>query len=400
MPDARELQQLRRVDRAAAEHHVAGDRPLRRRVPPLRVLHADRARAVEQDLRHERAGLDVEVRPRPHRVQVGAGRGEAAPPVHVAVERREPLLPVAVHVVGERIARLLHRLEERAEQRARRGPALEHERTRVAAELVGPLGREAAFHALEVGEAVRVVPRLHAGVRRPSLVVERVPSLEDHAVDAARAAEHLAASVVDAPAVHVRLGLALVLPVVERAADRERQRRRHVDEDVPDVVGPPGLEHEHPVRGVRGQPVGERAAGGAAADDDEVVPPAHGEPPRSRARRREHAPHRAGPAPRPLPITQPCRLPAARPVRRTPGRVRPCHVSSSARRSPGSARAGSCPTRRSPCEGGSIVEVGRVRARGRDRRADRRRRVPDAGRRRPPRAHRARRSGGDRATRA
>ena len=88
------------------------------------------------------------------------------------------------------------------------------------------------------------------GVGAPPLVVQRVAALEDHPVDAARAAEHLAAGVVDPPPVHVRLGLGLVLPVVEATADRERQRGRHVDEDVPQVVGAAGLQDEHPVRRV------------------------------------------------------------------------------------------------------------------------------------------------------
>ena len=70
------------------------------------------------------------------------------------------------------------------------------------------------------------------GHRRPALVVEGVAALEDHPVDRRRAAEDLAPGVVDAPAVHERLGLGSVAPVVERAADRERQRGRHVQEDV------------------------------------------------------------------------------------------------------------------------------------------------------------------------
>ena len=53
----------------------------------------------------------------PDRVQVGAGRGEPATAVQVAVEAGEPLLPVAVDVVGERVAGLLGRLEERREER-------------------------------------------------------------------------------------------------------------------------------------------------------------------------------------------------------------------------------------------------------------------------------------------
>jgi hypothetical protein len=51
--------------------------------------------------------------------------------------------------------------------------------------------------------------------------------------------------VVDPAAVHERLGLGLVLPVIEAAADREGERGRHVDEDVEGVVGAAGLEHEH-----------------------------------------------------------------------------------------------------------------------------------------------------------
>ena len=88
-----------------------------------------------------------------------------------------------------------------------------------------------------------------------------------------RAAEDLAPGVVDPAAVHERLGLGLVLPVVEAAADRERQRRRHVDEHVEAPVGPAGLEDEDAGAGIRGEPVGEHAAGRSAADDDEVEAP-------------------------------------------------------------------------------------------------------------------------------
>ena len=76
--DARELQQLRRVDRAAAQDDLAGRRRARGRrarcvysTPTARV-------ALEQDLRDERAGLDLEVRPAHHRVQVRARRGQPA----------------------------------------------------------------------------------------------------------------------------------------------------------------------------------------------------------------------------------------------------------------------------------------------------------------------------------
>ena len=117
-----------------------------------------------------------------------------------------------------------------------------------------------------------VAPLLHARLAGPALVVQRVAALEDHPVDAGGAAEHLAAGVDDAAAVHGGLGVGLVLPVVEAVADRDRQRGRHVDERVDAPVGAAGLEDQDAGAGVGGEAVGERAAGGTAADDHHVVP--------------------------------------------------------------------------------------------------------------------------------
>ena len=187
----------------------------------------------------------------------------------VPVEGREAFLPVAVHVVGQRVPGLLHRGEERLEQRAGGRPALQHQRAVTAPVLVR--AGQAGLHLLEVRQAVRVVPVRHARVRGPALVVQRVAPLEDHPVDAAGPAEHLSPGVVDAAPVQVRLRLGLVAPVVEPVADREGQGGRHVDVHVPRVVRPAGLQDEYPVAGIGGQAVGEGAAGRASADDDEVV---------------------------------------------------------------------------------------------------------------------------------
>jgi len=227
--------------------------------------------AVGDQAGHHREGLDAEVLAPHHRVEVRPGGAEPATAVHVAVEGGEALLAVAVDVVGERVAGLLHGLEERAEQRAGRGSALQHQRAAAAAPLVG--AGQAGLHALEVRQAVRVVPGVHALVGGPALVVERVAALEDHAVDGARAAEHLAPCVVDLAAAHVRLGLRLVLPVVEPVADRVRQRRGHVDERVEPVVVAARLEHQHAGARVGGEAVRDRAAGRASPHHDEVVVP-------------------------------------------------------------------------------------------------------------------------------
>ncbi len=233
------------------------------------VVDTGDALALDDQAGDHRQRLDGEVLPITDGVEVGTGGAEPAAAVHVAVERREPLLPVAVDVVGERVARLLHRLEERPEQRGVRRPPLEDERAAAAAPLVG--AGEAGLHALEVGQAVGVVPGVHALVGGPALEVQRVAALEDHPVDAAGAAEELAARVVDLATSHVRLRLRLVLPVVEPVADRVRQRGRHVDERVDLDVGAAGLEHQDGRAGVGAEPVGEGAARRAAADDHEVV---------------------------------------------------------------------------------------------------------------------------------
>ena len=222
-------------------------------------------------------------------MEIGSRGAQPPAAVDVPIERRKALLAVAVDVVGELVAGLLDGPEEGPEQRAGGRAALEDERAVVAAKRVVRARGETGLHPLEVRQAVGEVPAAHPGIGRPALVVERVAALEDHAVDAARATQQLAPGVIDPPAVHERLGLGLVFPVVEPAADRERERGRHVDEDVRPVVGPPGLEHEDATRRVGAQPVGQGAPGRAAADDHEVVGLArHGRDASSAARAPRH----------------------------------------------------------------------------------------------------------------
>ena len=268
--DARELEELRRVERAAAADDLSAECALHDSAPSGDVLDSDCTRSVEDDLRRERARTNVEIGTVHHRVEVRARRAEAPSALDVAVEAGETLLAVAVDIIGQLVARLLHGTEEGVAEGIRGGPALDYQRSVAAAVLVG--AGDAGLHSLEVREAVRVRPLFHARIGRPTLVVEWVAALEDHSVDAARAAEHLAARVVDAAAVHEGLRLRFVLPVVEAITDGERQGGRHVDEHVESVVGTAGFEHEHARRRILAQAIRKHAAGGPAADNDEVVP--------------------------------------------------------------------------------------------------------------------------------
>ena len=74
-----ELQQLRRVERAAGQDHLAaGVRDARRAAVP--VFDADRAPALEQDAAGQRVGLDRQIGPPPRLPQI-ADRGRPAPAV-------------------------------------------------------------------------------------------------------------------------------------------------------------------------------------------------------------------------------------------------------------------------------------------------------------------------------
>ena len=242
-PDAGQLEELRRVDRPAGEDDLAAFDAFGAAALPLDV-DGDRAPPLEDDPGHERPRPDGQVLPATDRLEVRL-RGRQPPAVvDVAIERRETLLAVAVDVVGQVVARLLAGREEGLEQRVRGRTTFQDQRPVMAAPRIVGRGGQAVLHLLEVRQAMGVVPCLHPGIGRPALVVEWVATLEDLAVDARRAAEDLAARVVDAPAVHERLGFRLVHPVVVAAADREGQRRRHVDEDVESIVGPPGFDDQ------------------------------------------------------------------------------------------------------------------------------------------------------------
>src|SRR5207249_3943907 len=108
----------------------------------------------------------------------------------------------------------------------------------------------------------------------PALEVERISAREDHAVDTARSAEHFAACVIDPPTVHERLRLGSISPIVETAPDGHREGCRHVDEDVPAIIGLARFEHQdHAVRAlhVAGENTGGEAIFGGVRARDHLV---------------------------------------------------------------------------------------------------------------------------------
>src|SRR5215470_9903563 len=131
--------------------------------------------------------------------------------------------------------------------------------TGAAAILVAAAG--ACLRTLEIGQHMRIGPARQS-VAGPAIVIERVAADVDHGVERGGAAEHATARPIEATAVHVRLRLGLVRPIVSGVAEIVGERRRHLD--LPGTVLGAGLEQKYARAGLR-EPIGEYAAGRARA---------------------------------------------------------------------------------------------------------------------------------------
>ena len=263
--DAGQHQDLRRVERAAAEDDLALGVGVKR-LAALLIVDAGGALALHGDARDMGAHLDREILPLHRRMQI-ADRGRAALAVADGIlAAAEALARAAVVVVGDRQAGHARGFEPGGEHRVRGlGPL--HADVAAGAAILA-LAVLPALDALEVGQHVRIGPAERA-LLRPAVVVGRIAAGEGHDVDRGRAAQHLAAHLLDAAAVEVRIGLGLIAPVVHLVFVQLAEPDRDVDQRI--EVAAAGFEQQHARVRVLRQAVGEHAAGGAAADDDVVV---------------------------------------------------------------------------------------------------------------------------------
>ena len=237
--DAGQHQGLRRVDGAAGQDHLA----LRRARSCARrsaVFDADRARALEQDARHQRAGLDRQIGAPERRPQIADRRAAPTAVADRHLDAREAVLLGAVVIVGRRMAGLAAGVQIRLDQRVGVARVLDGERPVAAAIRV-----RAALPALlppEIGQHVRVGPARQA-VRGPAVVVGAVAADIGHRVDRGRAADHLAARAFDAAAVERGLRLGLVVPAVDAVAQHLAPGERQLDPRI--AVPAAGFEQQH-----------------------------------------------------------------------------------------------------------------------------------------------------------
>ena len=263
-PDAREQEEHRRLVRARRQDHLAPGADL---LDPVaaRDLHADRARAVEQEAQRHRVGDHVEIRAVLRRVQEGGRRRMAEPVALRALEAADAVLACAVEVGVVVEARELARLEHRVDHGRHRAAVGHAQRPADAVERI--LAAVVVLGALEVGQDLVVAPALGAA-GRPAVVVGAVAAQVDHGVHRARPAEHLAARQVEPPPAEARLGLAVEIPV---DGGLQQHREGRGNGDLGTVVLTAGLEHRDLDARVLAQARREDAAGRSCAHDHVVV---------------------------------------------------------------------------------------------------------------------------------
>ena len=241
----------------------------------FQIFDADRPATLEQDARRQRAHDDFEIGPGQRRTQIG-DRGAAAPPVADRhLRAAEALLLRAVVILGQPVPGRRTRRHIGVDQRV--GIARQPHRQRPIAAAIGAGAALPAFLTAEIGKHMGVRPGVEP-VRRPSLVVAAMAAHIDHGVDRRRAADHLAAGAFDAAAVHRRLGLGEIHPVVAAALQHPAPAERDMDPRV--AVPAARLEHQHARVRVLAQPIGQGAAGRSGPDDDVGVCFGHSPDPR------------------------------------------------------------------------------------------------------------------------
>ena len=269
--DAGQHQELRRVDRTGADHHLAARADAHRLSLPNH-LHPVAAPPLERQPRRLRRVDQRDVAAaRQGRIQVGRRHVVALAVLDVQVVPAHAFHLRAVEVVRPREAEFEAGVVERLGGGVRlMQPDRHHaERPAVAGNRAGVV--LLVFQLLEIRQDVVVAPARGALVG-PGVEVRAVPADVHHDVEVAGAAGQPPARFGHAPTAELRLRHALVAPVHRRLLNEgpvpgDGDVLAHVRRN----VAAAGLHHRDGDVGVLAQPGGDDAAGSAGANDDVVV---------------------------------------------------------------------------------------------------------------------------------
>ena len=267
--DARDLQELRRVHRAATQDHFLPGAHFHRRAvaAPLAVAHADGALALEHDRGRLCMGAHREVGPRHGGMKITTRGTDPAAVPDDALDVAHARLLRAVIIRVARDALFDRAFDEGLAQRIAPFEIGDRQVALVAAEGRVGIARHPVFAAAEVGKHVGIAPAAIAALC-PAVEVETLAAIVDVAVDRAGATQRLAARCGDRPAAGPFARLGLVEPVHLGIDQRVHEAGRDMDEGMP--VAWTGFQYADRDVGILAQPAGQHAARRAGAHDHVV----------------------------------------------------------------------------------------------------------------------------------
>ena len=235
-------------------------------LPALHKSDSTGAPAVEQHPRDVRAGFQPQVGAPPRRAKVGGARGFAQATPGGDLVDRDTFVRGAVDVVVPGQADLVAGAQVGLAQRMHIARHIaDVQRTTRAAHRVRAM--RAVFHGPEIGQ--HVLPRpTRIAQRGPVVEIARLPAHEHHRVDAAGAAQHLAARPITLPPGQRRVGLGAVHPVDGRVVERLAVTDRRLEPEA--LVAAAGFQQQHGMAARRREPIGQHTAGGSGTHHNEI----------------------------------------------------------------------------------------------------------------------------------
>jgi hypothetical protein len=264
--EAGEHHQLRGVDRACGQQHLAGLDPLAA-TSPLGDLHTDRPLLIQQHPPNQHAGTNVQVRAIAYRLQIRRGGGASRTIALSHLVQAEARLSFAVEVVVGLIAGAHRGLDHQVRQFIVVAQVGDTERATRA--MPCTCAAAVVFTAQEPWQNLFPRPARIAAELCPGVIVGGQTADVTHGVDRTGAAEGAAAWPPHPAPMELWLRFGAVIPVEPVLADQLGQPGRHVDQRAP--VGRPRLQQQDGLVRIGTEPVGQHAAGGAGTHDHIVV---------------------------------------------------------------------------------------------------------------------------------
>ena len=263
-PNPRQLQKLRRVDRASANDHFAGGGG-ETFSAVAGIFDPDGAASLEANPAHPGARLEAQVSAAQRRAQKCIGRRT---PQTIADRHL-----IAAQSFGMRSVEILGPIE--AQLRGRLAPVAAHrmQKRRHVLDVQRPFaqGRPAgSTRRSDRSKYGRTSSQPQPGLPMlpPIIEILRHAAAVDQRIDGARSADHPPARPVDAAAIEARIRERLVFPIDRGVGKGAAVADGRLDPKAP--IRAAGFEHQYPVAATGRQAIGKDAARGARADDDVV----------------------------------------------------------------------------------------------------------------------------------